>query len=101
MNNTYIDMAMYTFNSSKECAINGGLSDQCLYEKLCPAINHYFQYYNIGLLVVGIIAIIGGLIVNRTIKDKDLRNDIEYQILFYYVSMCIMYLIVNIYFNGA
>jgi ATP sulfurylase len=109
MNITSIDMAQFSINASQTCINNNGyMTDSCLYKILCTKMSAYFHNYIWAFFIVGVAVVITGLIINRIILHKnpdDLLMRIkaykyEALISFYYISACIMFFIIQLYFNS-
>jgi hypothetical protein len=97
----YFDLSSVSFNASASCRVNGGMSDRCLYEKLCPVINSHFTNYIIYLMcALGIIFIVMMILNHTYYKNKPLLYFKRLsEVFFFYISAVVMYFIVFLYFN--
>lgn len=102
MNETImLDLSSVSFKASAACMNNGGMSDKCLFDKLCPVYTSHLTNYVIFLLCAIFFIFIVLIILNHTYyKHKTLEYyRLLIDVFFFYISAVIMYFIVFLYFT--
>ena len=102
------DASIYSFEASNLCSINGGLSDKCLFERLCNPYLSHFKSWFIILIILYILFIVYGFISESKWFIKRfpfLAKDLEHarintsQMYHLYMSVAFFLFIILLYYS--